>query len=183
MTRPSEPPVVDDLYVIAKVARPRGFKGEVIGDLLTDFPDRLEQVSESKVDTWGIWPGGEVRPLAIERAWLLNARVVLKFAGCETEESAELFRGVSVAIMRGDLEELPPDTWYHFDLIGCDVTTKDGKSIGSVERVEEFGAAPLLIVKGDGREALIPLTLSICIDIDIERKKITIDPPEGLLEL
>jgi 16S rRNA processing protein RimM len=182
MTRPSEPPALDDLYVIAKIARPRGIKGEVIADLLTDFPDRLEQLSESKVKTWGIWPGGEVRPVEIERAWLLNGRVVLKFAGCETEDSAELYRGVSVAIVGDDLEELPPDTWYHFDLIGCDVATKKGESIGTVERVEEFGAAPLLVVKG-GRELLIPLSLSICIDIDIERKRITIDPPEGLLEL
>ena len=79
------------------------------------------------------------------------------------------------------LEELPSRYVYHFDLNGCDVITKDGKSIGSVEHVEERRCSS---AGRDGREAqyLIPL-LSICIDIDIERKKITIDPPEGLLEL
>lgn len=186
-TVPSEPPVVDDLYAIARIARPRGLKGEVIAVLLTDFPERLDRLSEAEVPTWGIWPGGEVRRVEVERAWLQNGRVVLKFVGCETEEGAEFYRGVSVAITSDSLQELPPDTWYHFDLIGCDVATNKGESIGNVERVEEFGAAPLLVVKsserGSEREVLIPLSLSICIEIDVERKKITIDPPEGLLEL
>jgi ribosomal 30S subunit maturation factor RimM len=49
--------------------------------------------------------------------------------------------------------------------------------------VQHYGAAPLLVVRGGARELLIPFVLSICVEISIERKRIVVNPPEGLLEL
>lgn len=188
----------DDFFAIAKIVRARGFKGEVIADVLTDFPGRFTDADDDRDQIFGIWPTGEIRPVEIESAWFQKERVVLKLAGCDTEEAAESHRGVVLAVTREQLAELPADTWYQADLVGCDVLSGNVR-IGSVERVEEYGAAPLLVVKtetgGQGpgarrqgsdtssREVLIPLTLSICKEIDVERKRITIDPPEGLLEL
>lgn len=188
----------DDFFAIAKIVRARGFKGEVIADVLTDFPGRFTDADDKRDQIFGIWPTGEIRPVEIESAWFQKARVVLKLAGCDTEEAAESHRGVVLAVTREQLAELPADTWYQADLVGCDVLSGNVR-IGSVERVEEYGAAPLLVVKtetggqgpgarGQGsdtssREVLIPLTLSICKEIDVERKRIMIDPPEGLLEL
>ena len=184
---------VDDLFAIAKIVRPRGFKGEVIADVLTDFPERFSQRDDRRATVFSIWPGGEVKPVEIEEAWFQKDRVVLKLAGCDNEEAAEAHRGVVLAVSRENLAELPDDTWYHADLVGCDVMSGDVR-IGTVERVEQYGAAPLLVVRTgkisgtddaetSDREILIPLTLSICKEIDIERKRITIEPPEGLLEL
>jgi len=183
----------EDFFAIAKIVRARGFKGEVIADVLTDFPERFTQRDDAGDQLFGIWPTGEVKPVEIENAWFQKNRVVLKLAGCDTEEAAESHRGVVLAVTREQLSELPADTWYHADLVGCDVLSGNVR-IGSVERVENYGAAPLLVVKtgeaglpGDAktssREVMIPLTLSICKEIDVERKQITIDPPEGLLEL
>lgn len=192
----------DDFFAIAKIVRARGFKGEVIADVLTDFPERFTQTNDAGDQIVGIWPTGEMKPVDIETAWFQKERVVLKLAGCDTEEAAESHRGVVLAVTREQLSELPEDTWYQADLVGCDVVSGNVR-IGSVERVEQYGAAPLLVVKtetggqesgvrGQGsektrdtssREVLIPLTLSICKEIDVERKRITIEPPEGLLEL
>lgn len=177
----------DELYAIAKIVRPRGFKGEVIADVLTDFPERFTERQRELGDVRAVWPNGEVSPVEIENAWFHKGRVVLKLAGCESEETAESYREVVLAISRDQLSKLPADTWYQADLIGCDVLN-GGDRIGSVERVLEYGAAPLLVVRTDGagtsgRELLIPLTRSICKEIDVEQKRITIDPPEGLLEL
>ena len=183
----------DDLFAIAKIVRARGFKGEVIADVLTDFPERFTEDDDNGDQVFGIWPTGEIKPVEIENAWFQKDRIVLKLEGCDTEEAAESHRGVVLAVTREQLAELPADTWYQADLVGCDVLSGNLR-IGSVERVEEYGAAPLLVVRtgeartsGDAktsnREVLIPLTLSICKEIDVERKRITIDPPEGLLEL
>jgi ribosomal 30S subunit maturation factor RimM len=39
------------------------------------------------------------------------------------------------------------------------------------------------MVKGSGREYLIPAVEDICIRISIEEKQILVDPPEGLMDL
>ena len=73
-------------------------------------------------------------------------------------------------------------------MIGCIVVTKDGvtqdeQTLGTVSNVEDFGAAPLLIVEIDGREVMIPLADSICTEVDTAQKRIVVALPEGLLDL
>ena len=67
---------------------------------------------------------------------------------------------------------------------GCTVVTKSGEQIGSVHDVIQVSENDLLVVQvSEGREILIPLSQTICIKIDLEKKTIIIDPPEGLLDL
>jgi 16S rRNA processing protein RimM len=64
------------------------------------------------------------------------------------------------------------------------VTTTGGESLGRVVEIQDYGAAPILVIKAeDGRELMIPLVLSICVDVDTTSKKIVVNPPEGLLDL
>ena len=55
--------------------------------------------------------------------------------------------------------------------------------LGTVVKVEDFGAAPLLVVRNESKEFLIPLTREICPDVDTGNKKIVVNPPNGLLDL
>jgi len=81
------------------------------------------------------------------------------------------------------LVPLPPDNYYDFDLVDCEVRTRAGEVVGQVTGVEHFGAAPLLVVLSpETKEYLVPLASSICVEVDIELKKIVIDPPAGLLD-
>lgn len=164
---------------IALVARPQGHRGEVIADLLTDFPDRfsaLEKVTIKRSD-------GQMDYLRLEKSRIHKGRVVLKFAGYDDMNAAEDLRGARLMVPRSQLIKLPENRYYEFDLIDCQVLTEDEKIIGKVVSVEDYGAAPLLAVKSGDQEHLIPLASSICINIDIPRKRIVIAPPEGLLEL
>ncbi|MGH9835052.1 MAG: ribosome maturation factor RimM, partial [Blastocatellia bacterium] len=61
--------------------------------------------------------------------------------------------------------------------------TMDGERLGRVAQVQNYGAAPLLAVRDGKRELLIPLVLSICVEIDTAQKRIVLNPPEGLLDL
>ena len=72
--------------------------------------------------------------------------------------------------------------FYHRDLIGCAVVTEGGESIGEVTAVEGDAHATRLVVRSRRNEVLIPLADEIC-TVDLEAKRITVRPPEGLLEL
>jgi 16S rRNA processing protein RimM len=170
---------VDDLISIAVIARPHGVRGEVVADVLTDFPERFEELAAVKVVRHGALLG----ELKIEDARFHKERLLLKFAGYDTVERAGELREARLVISRDELVELPADNYYEFDLIGCEVETVEGLRVGRVAAVNDFGAAPLLVVKDGGREHLIPLTRDICTEVDTGAKRIRIAPPEGLLEL
>lgn len=151
----------------------------MIADLLTDFPERFAQLEEVRLKL----ASGEIVTHRLERFRLHQGRIVLKFEGCRNIDEAESLRGASVMITREQLVPLPADSYYDFDLVGCQVVTIGGEEMGRVVDVQNFGAAPLLVVEGEGsREMLIPLATSICPEVDVRRKRIVVDPPEGLLD-
>jgi 16S rRNA processing protein RimM len=169
----------DDLISVARIARPQGNRGEVIADLLTDFPERFARLDRVYVKR----PDGKLLILELENSRPHKGRVALKFAGYDSINAAEELRGAGVMVTRDQLVELPEDTYYDFDLIDCEVTTTGGERLGRVAQVQNYGAAPLLAVRDGERELLIPLVLSICVEIDTARKRIVLNPPEGLLDL
>lgn len=169
----------DDLISVARIARPQGLRGEVIADLLTDFPERFARLARVYVKR----ADGRLLLLDLENSRPHKGRVALKFAGCDSVSGAEELRDARVMVPRDQLVKLPEDTYYDFDLIGCEAISVEGQYLGRVEQVRNYGAAPLLVVRDGARELLIPLVLSICVEISIERKRIVVNPPEGLLDL
>jgi 16S rRNA processing protein RimM len=69
-------------------------------------------------------------------------------------------------------------------LEGCRVETVEGREVGTVREVLHTGGeAPVLVIRDErGRENLVPLAESICVEIDVEAKLIRVDPPDELLE-
>jgi len=63
------------------------------------------------------------------------------------------------------------------------VFTKEGESVGSVKDILFIEGNDLLLVEKEDQELLVPFTESICLEVDLERRSITIDPPDGLLDL
>lgn len=169
----------DELISVAYIARPQGVRGEVIADLLTDFPERFSKLSAVTVKK----ANGELVTLQLQTSRLHKGRVVLKFAGFDDMNSAEALRDARLLITADQLVKLPKDSFYDFDLVDCDIITADGQALGKVTGVQHFGAAPLLVVKDGDREHLIPLASSICTDVNVAQKRIIVDPPEGLLDL
>jgi len=170
----------EELVAVARVVKPRGLRGEVVATLLTDFPERFEGLDELIAVT----PAGERRTLTLENSWLHSGRIVLKFAGYETPEAARELAGYELAVPEADAVELKSDEFYEWQLVGCRVVTIAGRELGHVREVLHTGAAPVLIIADEsGREHLIPLAASICVEIDVAAKLIRVDPPEGLIEL
>ena len=176
----SVPPDEDDLIVVAHIAKTRGLRGEVVADLLTDFPDRFENLKS----LIGISADGSRRSLQIEEQWFHNRRLVLKFAGFDSIDEAKALVDYNLAVSAQERIELPKDSFYEWELIGCRVETVAGKSIGEVAGVMRTGGVEILtVVDENGRDRMIPMASDIVIEVDKVGKLIRIDPPEGLLEL
>jgi 16S rRNA processing protein RimM len=179
----SSPP--DDkgaLIIIARAVRTRGLKGEIVADLLTDFPERFDDVAELIVV-----PGhsGAPQTLTLENYWFQNDRVILKFAGYDTVEQAQAIVGLDLAVPESERVSLAEDEFYDWELEGCAVyMKKSGDAVGTVREVMRTGGVALLVVSDEHRvEHLIPMAKDIVAEIDLEAKKIIIDPPDGLLDL
>ena len=96
---------------------------------------------------------------------------------------AEALAGADLRVPAGTAESLPEHTYYHYDLIGCEVADPAGKTIGPVTRVEGTMEMSRLVVAGSRGEVLIPLVANICTEIDVARRRIVVSPPAGLLEV
>jgi 16S rRNA processing protein RimM len=165
-----------DLISIARVVRPRGIRGELVAELLTDFPERFEGL-----ETVTAVLGDDRRELKIENAWFQNERIVLKFSGVDSIEAAEELRDAEICVPESDAVELKDGEFFDWQLEGCEAVTVGGELLGTVKELMRTGGTEILVVEGD-REYLIPFAESICTEVDIENKRIVVDPPEGLLE-
>lgn len=169
---------MEELVAVAKIVRTRGLRGEVIADVLTDFPERFDELE----DVTGLLPSGERAKLKIENFWFQKDRIVLKFAGYDSVESAETLRNTEICVADSDVVELGEGEYFEWELAGCAVETIEGEKVGIVEHLLRTGGTEVLVIRGDDKEYLIPFAETICVDVDIENKLIRIDPPEGLLE-
>jgi 16S rRNA processing protein RimM len=170
----------DDLITIAQIVRPHGLKGELLAEIVTDFPDRFADLKRVFI----VCPRLTPQPVDLEDYWFHQGRVVLKFSGCDDRNRAEELRGAIVQIPLAESVELPAGSYFEFQLIGCQAYTDQNELLGEVTEIMHTGAAPILVLKSQkGKEHLIPLAEEICQQIDIEKKKIIIFPPDGLLDL
>jgi 16S rRNA processing protein RimM len=164
---------------IARIARTRGNRGEVLADLYTDFPDRFNLLHE----VWLEAENGHRRLLTIEDSWEHKGRRVLKFTGVDSIGEAEEYVGCWVEIPADQAMALPEGTYFDHDLVGCAVQDVRGNQVGTVVEVLHIAENDQLVVKHLDREFLIPAVESICVRISPKEKQILIDPPEGLMDL
>jgi 16S rRNA processing protein RimM len=166
--------------VIARIVKARGIRGEVACDVETDFPERFDALE--RVTVW--MPNDTRLRLTLEDHWFHKGRVILKFAGYDTMTAAGQLVGGRLMISEADALELEEDEFFEYDLIGATVVTAEGRPVGSVVRLLRTGSADLLVVESDDkRELLIPFVDEICTEVDVDARRITINPPVGLLEL
>jgi len=169
--------------IVARLVRPQGRRGEILADLLTDFPERFAErrrlyllVSESSPQ-----PEREVR---LERYWLHKGRIVLKFSGVDSINDAEAVRDLLVAIPASERAPLTDHAVYISDLIDCEIVdlTSASTQVGRIADVDR--EAGLLVVRPTGgEELLIPFAEDYLVAIDIANKHIEMRLPGGLLDI
>lgn len=104
----------------------------------------------------------------------------IRFKEIPDRNAAEKLVGANVFIPRSALPETDSDTWYWCDLIGLDVYTVDSRCLGRVMSMIETGSNDVFVITGENGEILIPAIASVVIEVDLEKNRILVDPPEGL---
>ena len=109
--------------------------------------------------------------------------VLARLSGVAGRDAAEALRGLRLYVARAALPETKEDEFYHADLIGLPVETRDGAALGSVRAVHNFGAGDILELHGDdGGELLLPFSDAVVPEIDLAAGRIVAAPPASLLE-
>lgn len=179
----------DKWTLLAKILRAQGRRGEVLAELLTDFPERFSD----RRRLFLLPPRSEAaHDVQLEEHWIpqgkIAGRVVLKFAGVDSISDAEALRDFEVVIPREERMALEEDAQYIGDLVGCsliDVANDAERTVGVVESVERAqGIAAMLVVRRhDGDELLVPFARAYLRRIDITAKLIEMALPAGLTSL
>ena len=165
---------------VGRILRERGRIGEMFAEIYSSQPGRAEKLKSVVLRL-----GSRERPSEVESLWHHNGKPVFKFFGIDSISEAEVWRGAD--IMAPESERAVPNQgeYSHAELIGCEVWPSGGQqAFGVVRGVEEYGGRPLLRVeKSGGGEMLIPFAGAICREIDVARKIIRAELPEGLADL
>jgi 16S rRNA processing protein RimM len=176
-----------DWVVLASVVRPHGRRGEVIAELLTDFPERFAERKRLFLGPGKANAGG-IREVMLEGYRLHKGRAVLKFAGIDSISAAEELRRFSVMLPLAERTPLKDDSVYVGDLVGTRVTDVHGGSTHDAGEIidvlpEGPGPAMLVVESGATEPLLIPFVKAYLKKIDVQGKRIEMDLPEGLLAM
>ena len=168
----------DNLVTVGQVVNTHGHKGEVRVWPLTDFPERFQE-GASLVFV----QGDKTRQLSIGRARVHKNMMIIQFAEISDMDSAETLKGGLLKVSKNELVELPENTYFVFEIIGMAVETIDKKVLGRVKDVIQTGANDIYLISGPEKDYMVPAVKEFIQQIDRENGLITINPPEGLLDL
>ena len=190
-------PAVYSWIVLAHLLRPQGRKGELLAELLTDFPDRFD----GREDLFLAPPEfqgdrTEARSMQVISSWLPvgknRGRIVLQLAGVDTISDAESLVGLDVIVPEDGRVSLDEDSAYVSDLVGCTVFDNDtlvGEVTGvefpaSSEGVRLEDVPSLLEVRSEGGdEILIPYAKAFLKSVDLGARRIVLSLPAGLVDV
>lgn len=157
------------MYItIGEIVKAQGIKGELKIKPLTDDVLRFKKLKQVFINKLAY----QILSLRINGGF-----VYATLDGIADRNKAELFVGSSVEIDRINAVDLPENTYFIADIIGCEVFKSDGSYLGKVDYVYQNGAADVYEVKGE-RNLMFPFLNDVIASIDVENKKIVVKTDE-----
>ncbi|WP_338452028.1 ribosome maturation factor RimM [Niallia oryzisoli] len=166
-------------FNVGKIVNTHGIKGEVRVISKTDFADERYKKGNSLF----LFIQGEAEPVELIVKTHRNHKNfdLLSFEGYDDINQIEKFKDGLLKVPESQLRKLDEDEYYFHEIIDCTVITDEGEEIGKVKEILTPGANDVWVVKGKGKEQLIPYIEDVVKEIDVNAKRIIISPLEGLL--
>ncbi len=167
------------MVLIGKITGTHGIKGQLrvvpySGDSGSILSQRSLILKGSK---------GESDVYKIANSSIHGKKVLIALETYDGINEVEHLVGREIYVNREQLPELPEDEYYWCDLIGLKVITTRGERLGELRDIFSAGNNDVYMVKDGDREYLIPAVEDIVTDINLTEGIMTVDPPEGLLDL
>jgi 16S rRNA processing protein RimM len=168
----------EDRVVIGHVVKPHGLKGEVVVEVLTDFPERFREGLRVRL-SGGAHEAREVRIAAVRSH---RGRVRLTFEGISDVSMAETLRNAELSVSARDVAPRPAGYVYHWEIEGALAVDAAGTVLGRVTDLVDVGGRSLLVLETARGERDVPFARPIVVSVDVAGKRIVLDPPPGLLD-
>jgi len=168
----------DNYLEIGIITRFQGNKGEVRIKATTDIPERFLDLNFVYLKR-----GKELKELEIEYIRFHKQFVIIKFFAVNSIDEAEKLKNYQVLIDKSEKYLLPEDNFYVSDLIDCEVYLESGRYLGTLIDVVDTSGTDIFLVQGQDKKYMLPASREMILEIDLENKKIIVDPIPGILDL
>lgn len=164
---------------IGTIVNAVALRGEVKVYHFSDYKERFEELDEVIVER-----KGKGKTYEIEKVRYQNDMVILKLKGVDDRNAAEALKESDILITEADLRDLPEDTFYVRDLIGCTVfNAETGAEIGTIKDVLQNSAQDIYVIKtAGGKEAMIPAVGDFVDEVNIDEKFVKVKLIPGLID-
>jgi 16S rRNA processing protein RimM len=158
--------------LLGAITGAHGIKGEVVIKTFTAAPDDIGAYGALSDENG-------TRSFEIESLRVTAKGVLARLSGVNDRTAAEALRGVALYVPRDRLPKVEDAEYYHADLVGLAAVDADGKSIGTIIAVENFGAGDLLEIRRDGQKDTdyVPFTDACVPEVDLAQRRVVIVMP------
>ena len=168
-----------ECFYLGKIVRKHSFRGEVVIKLDTDEPELYADMNAVFVDL-----GKNFLPFFIEKSLLQKGNQLrVKFEDVSTEADAEAILKADVYLPLDLLPKLTGNKFYYHEVIGFTIEDVNFGKVGIINGINDSTAQPLFEVNNGDTELLIPMIDAFIKKVDRKNKTITVETPEGLIEM
>lgn len=171
----------EDFLVVGRVLKPHGIKG----DLRVKYYNPQDPLFLSRYQRLflrdqrrGIFRPFKILHVQHHKKDLL----ILSLEGVRTRGDAERWRDSEVLVHKEDLPALEEDEYYWVDLLGLEVFTRQGELLGRLTSIFTAGGSDVYVVEGERGEVMLPAIKRVILEVDLERRRMVVELPEGLVE-
>ncbi len=157
---------------IGKLQRTHGVKGEIIMEIMTDFPENI-------VPGNIVYIGNSQKEYEVATVRPTADKMLISFKGLTDCDQVSILRNQIVSIKTVDANQLPEGEYYHHEIIGMTVVEEDGTLVGIISEILVTGANDVYVIKKEnGEELLLPAIRDAVRSIDRGSRKMVVRLPE-----
>lgn len=169
---------IDSCFKIGFVLRTHGLKGEVTIALDADAPSDFSSIPTVFLETTN-----GLAPYFISSISFQGRKAFVKFEDVDSVEDASRLTRLPIYLPKAARPKSGPGNFYNDELIDFQVTDESAGPLGSIKEVMQAGGNRLLVIDNNGKELLIPVNGPFIIGINKRKKAVTVDLPEGFLDM
>ncbi|MEA3470135.1 MAG: ribosome maturation factor RimM [Thermodesulfobacteriota bacterium] len=165
-----------DLIEIGKVVKSNGLKGRIKAASFCESPELLISLKE-------VFLGREIQHLTcfkVEKIVSRHTFFLLDLDGVKSRDASDVLIGCYIFVPSHAFKELPEGEYYWHDIIGLEVITDEGLSLGRIETIVPTGSNDVYVCAGGEREVLLPAVDDVIKEIDVEKGIMVVTLIEGL---
>ena len=163
-------------FKIGQIVNTQGLKGEVKVYSYTDDINRFDELESFYLGK------DKENQFDVERVRYKGNMVIMKIKGIDSVESAEKLRNKFMYVSREESRELEEGEFFIADMIGIEVYTVENEFVGTLAEVLKYSANDVYVIKNEEKEYLIPAMVKFVPTIDMENRKMIIDPIKGMID-